>query len=55
MRGHLPTDLSPPGTLLSLSHEERLRKGDFKNTQKYISLDIFKEKWFLDKCQNLFS
>lgn len=46
-------DLNQPVTL-SLSHGEML-KGEFKNTHKYISLDIFTEKRFFDMCQNLFS
>lgn len=39
----------------SLSHEEELRRVGFKSTHKFISHEIFMEKRFLEKCQNLLS
>lgn len=43
LKSKIPIDLSQPVTLLSLSHEEMLRK-EVKNTHKYISSEIFMEK-----------
>lgn len=55
LKSKIPTDLNQTVTLLSLSPEELPRKVEFKNVHKYISLEIFTGKWFLEKCQDLFS